>query len=400
MALSQLVKLFAASPWIGMLLTHHPVLLDELLDVRTLYQLLDRQALEDELLQELQKLDYDDLEQQMEALRYFKQSHVLHVAAADISHAMPLMKVSDHLTEIAEVVLDEVLQIALNAMAVKHGYPRCSPGHTKACTPGFCIIAYGKMGGIELGYGSDLDLVFLHDSRGEHQKTGGKKPIDNAVFFARLGQRIIHILNTLTPSGILYEVDMRLRPSGASGLLVSDMDAFAEYQRDEAWTWEHQALVRARPVVGDEGVAKQFTAVRHEILCRKRDAAELKKEVREMRERMRAELSRSKAGKFDIKQGCGGIADIEFMVQYGVLCWAHKYPDLTEFTDNIRILEGLERNGLMSAAEAALLSDAYRNYRARSHRLALQEESAIVGVEEFSEIRTQVAALWKQWMEE
>lgn len=397
-ALSQVVKLYAASPWIGMLLTQHPVLLDELLDARTLYELLDRSALEHELLQALQKFDYDDLEQQMEALRYFKQSRVLHVAAADVTRAMPLMKVSDHLTEIAEVVLDEVLQIALNAMASKHGYPRCSANYDKACTPGFCVIGYGKLGGIELGYGSDLDLVFLHDSRGDQQQTSGKKPIDNAVFFARLGQRIIHILNTLTPSGVLYEVDMRLRPSGASGLLVSDMDAYADYQREEAWTWEHQALVRARPVVGDEGVAEQFHVLRREVLCRKRNPDELQREVREMRERMRGELSRGRAGRFDIKQDRGGIADIEFMVQYGVLRWAHDHPDLTEFTDNIRILEGLARNGLMSEEQAEFLSDAYRGYRARIHRLALQEESAVVDADEFGEISARVAAIWQAWM--
>lgn len=398
-ALSQVVRLYAASPWIGMLLTRHPVLLDELLDARTLYELLDRRALEHELLQGLQKFDYDDLEQQMEALRYFKQSRVLHVAAADVARAMPLMEVSDHLTEIAEVVLDEVLQIALNALASRHGYPRCSANYDKACTPGFCIIGYGKLGGIELGYGSDLDLVFLHDSRGDQQQTSGKKPIDNAVFFARLGQRIIHILNTLTPSGVLYEVDMRLRPSGASGLLVSDVDAFADYQREEAWTWEHQALVRARPVAGDEGVARQFRALRREVLCRKRDPGELQKEVREMRERMRGELSRGRAGRFDIKQDRGGIADIEFMVQYGVLRWAHEYPDLTEYTDNIRILEGLARNGLMPDEEARFLGDAYRSYRARTHRLALQEEPAVVEGDEFREISERVAAMWRAWLE-
>ena len=183
---------------------------------------------------------------------------------------------------------------------------------SKNIEEGFAIIGYGKLGGIELGYGSDLDLVFLY-----HQANPDNP--QQSVFFVRLGQRIIHMLNTHTPAGVLYEVDMRLRPSGASGLLVSSIEAYEEYQRHDAWTWELQALVRARVIAGDGMIKERFEAIRREVLGRERDPEQLRREVREMRERMRSELSHARTGYFDIKQDKGGIADIEFIVQYGVL---------------------------------------------------------------------------------
>ncbi len=398
MALSQLVKLCAASPWIAALLTQHPLLLDELLDPRALYSPLTREALRRELAGALAGVDHDDLEQQMEVLRHFKQANVLRVAAADVAEAMPLMVVSDHLTEIAEVVLEQVLAIAWRDLAARHGVPPKAGGGGETPIRGFCIIAYGKLGGFELGYGSDLDLVFLHD--GEEGETGGARPVDAAVFYARLGQRIIHILNTFTPSGVLYQVDTRLRPSGSAGLLVSGMDAFAEYQRDSAWTWEHQALVRARPVAGDPALGARFDALRREILGRSRDRQGLRAEVRGMRERMRGELAKGGRGRLDLKQGRGGITDIEFLVQYAVLAWTWKHPDLARFTDNIRQLEALARNGLMSAADAERLADAYRAYRQRIHELTLQEEAALVDAEEYAGHRETVVRLWQEWMEE
>jgi [glutamine synthetase] adenylyltransferase / [glutamine synthetase]-adenylyl-L-tyrosine phosphorylase len=399
MALSQLVKLCAASPWIAGLLARHPALLDELLDPRTLYTPLGRERLEQELRGQLGQVPPDDLEQQMEVLRHFRQSNVLRVAAADVAEVMPLMVVSDHLTEIAEVVLGQVLELAWQHLVRRYGRPRCRM-EGQVHEPGFAIVAYGKLGGIELGYGSDLDLVFLHDSDGEEQATDGPKPVDNAVFFARLGQRIIHILSTQTPAGVLYEVDTRLRPSGASGLLVSSLAAFAEYQRAEAWTWEHQALVRARVVAGEPRLAHAFEGLRREVLSRPRDPEVLRREVREMRERMRAELGSRGTGWFDIKQDRGGIADIEFMVQYGVLSWAHGHPELLRYTDNIRQLEGLSQAGLMSAEEAGLLADAYRAFRAGIHRLTLQNEPARVTDAEFAEYRDAVARLWRERMED
>ena len=399
MALSQLVKLCAASPWIAGLLARHPILLDELLDPRTLYAPLDRAGLERQLKTQLAPVPEDDLEQQMDALRHFKQSNVLRVAAADVAGVMPLMVVSDHLTEVAEVVLGQVLELAWNHMVQRHGRPRCRVGG-ELREAHFAIVAYGKLGGIELGYGSDLDLVFLHDSTGEEQCTDGARPVDNAVFFTRLGQRIIHLLSTQTAAGVLYEVDTRLRPSGSSGLLVSSIEAFAEYQRAEAWTWEHQALVRARVVAGDRGLAQAFDALRREILYRPRDPDVLRAEVRNMRERMRQELGSRKPGCFDLKHGRGGIADIEFMVQYNVLLWANTHPELTRYTDNIRQLDGLAQAGLLTSEDAGLLADAYRAYRARVHSLTLQNESAVVDESEFREFREGVSRLWRELVEE
>ncbi len=398
LALSQLVKLCAASPWITRLLARQPVLLDELLDPRTLYAPLNRHALERDLAERLSAIADDDLEQQMETLRQFKQAAVLHVAAADVAGAMPLMVVSDHLTDIAEVVLTQALWLAWNHLTARHGVPQYTlDGVTH--NAGFAIIGYGKLGGIELGYGSDLDLVFLHDSAGDQQhssgqQSSGQKAIDNAVFFARLGQRIIHILSAQTPSGTLYEVDMRLRPSGTSGLLVSNLAAYADYQCNEAWTWEHQALVRARVVAGSATCATTFNELRHEILARHRDTAVLRKEVAEMRKRMRAELGLHQAGYFDLKQQQGGIADIEFMVQYGVLAWTSDHPALADFTDNIRQLQGFAAAGLMPEHDVQQLSNAYRAYRAALHRLTLQEEPAQVSDTEFRDERAAVTRLW------
>lgn len=398
-ALSQLVRLCAASSWIAAQLARHPLLLDELLDPRVLYVPLNRAALQRELAADLEPVAADDLEQQMEVLRHFKQTNVLRVAAADLAGVYPLMVVSDHLTEIAEVILGEMVRLARAHMAARHGLPRCR-ADGRVFEPGFAVIGYGKLGGIELGYGSDLDLVFLHDSAGEELGSSGAKPLDNAVYFARLGQRIIHMATAHTPSGVLYDIDMRLRPSGASGLLVSSVTAYADYQRKEAWTWEHQALVRARAVAGDAPVATAFDAVRREVLARRRDRAVLRREVREMRQRMRDELGQRDPARFDLKQDPGGIADIEFMVQYGALAWACDHPELLRYTDNIRLLEGFAGAGLMTAADVRLLSDAYRTYRARVHQLTLQDESALVGAEAFHALRAEVSRVWRMLMED
>ncbi len=397
MALSQVVQLFAQSEWISEHLTQHPVLLDEFLDPRTLYAPLRRQDLHRELDNILAHIADDDLEQQMESLRYFKQSHVLHVAAADLVNAISLIRVSDHLTEIAEVILEQVLDIVMRTLVKKYGHPVCGGGRDRK-TAGFIVIGYGKLGGIELGYGSDLDLVFLHNSTGKKQQTAGPKKLDNAVFFARLGQRFIHILNTPTASGVLYEVDMRLRPSGASGLLVTGLQAFRQYQLEEAWTWEHQALVRARAIVGDPELIDAFAQLRREILCQQRDPLQLRNDVVEMRERMRTELGSKHKDRFHLKQDAGGMADIEFIVQYLVLRWAHTYPDLVDYSDNLRQLEGLKRHGILRPVDADELFEAYRAYRARGHRQALTDEPSYVGTDCFIESRQRVKAMWQQIM--
>ncbi|MCF6325502.1 MAG: bifunctional [glutamate--ammonia ligase]-adenylyl-L-tyrosine phosphorylase/[glutamate--ammonia-ligase] adenylyltransferase [Gammaproteobacteria bacterium] len=388
MALSQLVQLFAASSWIAELLSQHPILMDELLDPRTLYAPPSREEMAQQLSAEIALVDEGDLERQMDVMRDFKQANVLRVAAADLMDVLPLMVVSDHLSWLAEVLLKEALTLAANHLRTKNRKKGKKSSHNGVPT-GFIVVAYGKMGGVELGYGSDLDLVFIHAT---------PKGDDNGIFYSRLGQRLIHMLNTLTPAGMLYEVDMRLRPNGASGLLVSDIAAFEGYQREDAWIWEHQALTRARVVAGDANLAAQFEAVRHEVLTRQRNETTLRQEVREMREKMRRELVRGGEDQFDVKQGAGGIADIEFMVQFGVLRWAHQHSELLEFTDNIRILERFERCGLAQAADVALLSEAYRAYRCCIHRFALQEQKALVGGGEFHAFRDGVVALWNRWM--
>ncbi len=397
--LSQLVKLSAASPWIADYLCRHPILLDELLDPRELYTPPDRAALALQLQEEFRQIDPLDMDVQMERLRIFKQANVLRVAAADVMDALPLMRVSDQLTWIAETILSHVLEIVRRQMVARYGRPRCRIDG-RSYEPGFAIIAYGKLGGIELGYGSDLDLVFLHDSAGERQVTDGERPIDNAVFFVRLGQRIVHALTTLTPAGQLYEVDTRLRPSGAAGILVSGLRAFDYYQREKAWLWEHQALVRARPVVGSKRIGEKFQRIRAEVLARPRDGSALKRQVREMRERMWRDLSTHHADKFDLKRDPGGIADIEFMVQYSVLAWAGQHSAVTEFTDNIRILDALGASGLLPADDARFLQDTYRGFRDRVHALSLQGQDTVVKADEFRAERERVKRLWREMMQE
>ena len=262
-ALRRLLTLCAASPWIAEQITRFPLLLDELLNEGRLFKPPLAPELAAELRERLTRIPEDDLEQQMEALRNFKLAHRLRVAASEIAGSLPLMKVSDYLTWLAEAILEQVLALAWRQTVAKYGTPQRADG--SLCDPGFIIVGYGKVGGIELGHGSDLDLVFIHD--GDPQaETDGAKPIDGAQFFTRLGQRIIHLLTTQTNSGQLYEVDMRLRPSGASGLLVSSLGAFARYQENEAWTWEHQALVRARVLVGSQDVGRAFEGVRARVL--------------------------------------------------------------------------------------------------------------------------------------
>ncbi|TDV66005.1 bifunctional [glutamate--ammonia ligase]-adenylyl-L-tyrosine phosphorylase/[glutamate--ammonia-ligase] adenylyltransferase [Pseudomonas sp. LP_7_YM] len=404
-ALRRLLTLCAASPWIAEQIARFPLLLDELLNEGRLFSPPQAPELAAELRERLTRIPEDDLEQQMEALRHFKLAHRLRVAASEITGSLPLMKVSDYLTWLAEAIIEQVLALAWRHTVARHGTPQRPDG--SLCDPGFVIVGYGKVGGIELGHGSDLDLVFIHD--GDPQaETDGAKPIDGAQFFTRLGQRIIHLITTQTNSGQLYEVDMRLRPSGASGLLVGSLGAFSRYQEKEAWTWEHQALVRARVLVGSADVGKGFEAVRASVLGRERDLPLLRQEVSTMRAKMRDNLGTraTAAGKganafeatarFDLKQDAGGIVDIEFMVQYAALAWSREHPALLRYTDNIRILEGLEAAGLISAADASLLREAYKAYRSAAHRQALQKDAGVVSGDQFASERREVMRIWEQ----
>lgn len=392
--LRQLVRLAAASPWVGDYLARHPILLDELITPESLHRPPDRAGLEQILDAQFARIEPDDDEQVMDQLRHFRHAQVFRVAAADILGALPVMKVSDHLTWIAEVTLNRVLAVAWRKTTARHGEPEYHiDGQRRRAQ--FVIVGYGKLGGYEMGYQSDLDIVFLHDSQGEKQYTNGRRSLDNATFFARLATRIISLLTTLTAAGELYEVDTRLRPSGKSGLLVSSLEAFRRYQENEAWTWEHQALVRARPVAGDAALADAFGRLRSAILSRPRDRAALRAEVVKMRETMWREHKVLEADWFDLKRSPGGITDIEFIVQYLVLAHAADHPGLTRWTDNIRILVTLADAGIIDPAEAQGLMDAYRAMRDKIHRLNLLGRSARLPADAFANERALVRRLWR-----
>ncbi|PHQ23841.1 bifunctional [glutamate--ammonia ligase]-adenylyl-L-tyrosine phosphorylase/[glutamate--ammonia-ligase] adenylyltransferase [Marinobacter guineae] len=397
-ARTQLVRLCSESPWIASQLAETPLLLDELLNAESLYNPPAKAELQDDLRQQMLRIPFEDLEEQMESLRHFKKAHILRVAASELKGTLPLMKVSDYLTWIAEVVLDHVVDVAFANLVSRHGYPRRADG--SACETDFAIIGYGKLGGIELGYTSDLDLVFVHSANPE-LATDGEKPIDNAVFYTRLGQRIVHILNTQTPSGQLYEVDMRLRPSGNSGLLVSTLQAFEKYQREDAWTWEHQALARARGVAGCTETLEAFESIRHTTLCQSRDRDKLRADVVEMREKMRVSLGTPESRQaevFHIKHDTGGIIDIEFMVQYLMLAWCSEHPELTQWSDNIRQMEELGRAGVMAVEDAEKLRETFIALRSTIHRRALQNLNSQVEGDAFPEERDYIRSMWKKVM--
>ncbi|MDH3513430.1 MAG: bifunctional [glutamate--ammonia ligase]-adenylyl-L-tyrosine phosphorylase/[glutamate--ammonia-ligase] adenylyltransferase [Gammaproteobacteria bacterium] len=389
--LSQLVQLGGASPWIAHWIAQHPILLDELLDP-ALHELPTPETVQDELRQRLAHIPEEDLELQMEVLREFRHAHVLRVAALDVGPGLAPEQTGAALAAVAEGMVAAALDLARRDLGRKHGAPHCPD--TEAA-PGFAVIGYGKLGSRELGYGSDLDMIYLYEGCADGA-TRGSRPLPNEAFFARLGQRLIHILTTRTPGGILYEVDMRLRPSGKSGPLVSSLEAFGKYQRDHAWTWEHQALVRARPVAGDARLRQAFAGIREEILRRPRDPAGLRAEVREMREKMAAEKVNHDATQADIKHDPGGIVDIEFMVQYWVLRWAHDHPGLTRHTENIQILEALEAEGLLEPERARLLTEAYRRYLSVEHRLKLMERGSLANPAELGNWPERVREIWDE----
>lgn len=384
-ARQRLVSLCARSRLLAEEVAAHPVLLDELIDPRVFEHPPTRQELVDEMARRFEGVAADDLEAQMEALRRFQRASTFRIALADLNRVLPLMKVSDCLTELAEQVLHKVLALAGAQMAQKFGLDAASGNPV-----GFAVIAYGKLGGLELGYGSDLDLVFVYS----HARADNPDLPEASVFCTRLAQRIVHMLSTQTRSGRLYEVDTRLRPSGKSGLLVSEIEAFADYQRKEAWTWEHQALLRARWVAGDAALGERFARLRESVLCQPREPQTLQQDIVRMRERMRKELDRSDAESFDLKQGRGGLTDIEFLVQFFVLREAAREPGLVRWSDNIRQLADLAAAGIISAETAEMLADIYRRYRKQLHRLALDGAGPTVADSEWLAERKQVNSCW------
>ena len=397
-ALFHLVKLCAASPWVTEQIARFPLLLDELLDPISLYQPVPFHQYSDELRQALLRVEPEDLELQIETLRQFKLSQQLKIAAADISNALPVMQVSDHLTHLAETIIVQVVDIAWQQIVAKHGVPVCeTQGPKNIQNKGFAVLGFGKLGGWELGYGSDLDLVFLHNCDGQ-QLTDGKKPIGASGFYIKLAQRILHIFTIKTGLGLLYDVDMRLRPSGNAGLLVCHVNGFATYETENAWTWEHQALCRARFILGCHELLECFTAVRLTVLSKPRVLLELANEVVSMREKMRAHLAKGDAENIDLKQDAGGIADIEFIVQFMLLTHTNAFPSLAKWPDNVRILANLARLSLITKAEADILNQAYLEYRNYAHRLALQNAPLAAINPSIADFQTKVKAIWNKYL--
>lgn len=394
-ALQRLVNLAERSDFLPAQIVESPMLLDELLDPRIFEQPPSRASLEGDFAQLLAGEPAGDTERLLEAMQRFQRMAVFRIAVADLAGALPLMKVSDRLTDTAELVLEFALATARRELTERYGTPLCGDPAAPVAAE-FCIIAYGKLAGLELGYGSDLDLVFLHHGTGTLSETDGAQPLDNQRFFARLTQRLLHFLTIQTRSGRLYEVDTRLRPSGRSGLMVASLDAFAVYQRRDAWTWEHQALLRSRSVAGDAGLRALFEQERREVLCHHVKREQLAEDVRAMRARMRRELSKGGADRFDIKQDAGGLADLEFLVDYWVLRSAGDWPELVTYPDNVRQLEALERVGLITSALASELRAIYLAFRRRLHELALAGGGRVVEASEFRVERDRVRAVWER----
>ncbi len=382
--LDRVITICRNSPDLASQLSVSPVLLDTLVDPRGSSVALDRQGLAARLDAQLDGADSDDEERQLIALREFRKASMFDVAVADMEHQLPLMKISDRLTDIAELVLERALEMAKAQLQDRHGTPRRDDGNGEPAQ--FVIIGYGKLGGIELGYGSDLDLVFLFDDGGEGC-TDGEKSVDNAQYFSKLSRRLIQILTVPTRAGTLYEIDMRLRPSGRSGLLVSRLGAYETYQREQAWTWEHQALIRARAVAGDPGLRADYEELRRALLQQPREHKKLAHDVAYMRGKMKAGLNRSTETTFDLKQGDGGLVDLEFLVQFLVLAHSSDVPSLAAFSDNVRQLEAIEAAGLLEEVTAGSLRSAYVALRGKMHEHALAGKSVLVDQGEFVEER-------------
>ena len=366
-ALSRLVELVARSQPIADKLRESPELLDELLFPKRLFTVPSKEDIRALLENATSQLDPDDLEGIMHELRRFKDAVVFRVAVSELEGSIPLMKVSDNLSFLAEVIVEKAVEVAYGQLTGKYGKPSGAAD--------FCVLAYGKLGGIELSYESDLDLVFV--SSGEEGVTTGAKVIEHQRFFTRLAQRVVHILSTTMMGGRLYEVDLRLRPNGDSGLLVTSFPALKKYLEFDAWTWEHQALVRARVVAGGSALVKKVEELRAEVLSQHRDDAALANDVTSMRHKMRdhqADVG-AKSKQIDLKYGRGGIVDIEFVVQYLVLKHAASHPQICRWSDVVRILDSLEVAGILSKDNANSLRDAYLQLRAATHRIAMSYDT-------------------------
>ncbi|MDO4895895.1 MAG: bifunctional [glutamate--ammonia ligase]-adenylyl-L-tyrosine phosphorylase/[glutamate--ammonia-ligase] adenylyltransferase [Moraxella sp.] len=392
-----LIPMLSASPWIARELSLHPMLLDNFLQKRYLH-LPDKDELTDILRQSLLRvLPFDD-EHYLSVIRTFKKTQVLAVATADILGLRHIMKVSDSLTFIAEVVLSSALRRAFDELVAKHGYPKLSSGgYATDESMGVAIIGYGKLGGIEMSYASDLDVVFLHhlDEKADTKASDTQRAVSGMKFASRVVQKVLGYLTTQTRDGRAYEMDMRLRPSGNAGVMIVSTHAFGIYQEDKAWAWEHQALVRARAITGDMAVRQAFETIRNQVLCTPRQLDQVKTDVLAMRQKMQSHLGTNKAHTFDLKQDFGGLVDIEFLAQFMVLAHAHHYPNLAIWSDNVRIFEEIGKTGLWDKTRCDELTGAYLTLRQKTHELALSDKSIITDDTDWQEVRQMVKGVWQ-----
>ena len=396
-ALKQLNQLCDASAWLAEYIAKFPILLDELIDPKFLNNPPQLSSYALELREIMLRVPEDDLEAQMQSLRQFKQVQQLRIAASDIVGVLPLTKVSDHLTVLAEAIIAESIAMAWQQVSSRFGVPKSVIGQDHK---GFCVLGYGKTGGFELSYSSDLDLVFLHDSQENDTTDGdehGLKSVSASHFYGKLAQRLMHIFNTRMSNGILYELDMRLRPSGNAGLLVVHINTFSQYQLQDAWTWEHQALVRARAVYGHSAIVDEFIQIREKVLTQSRDKQALKQAVNDMRAKMRTHLDKTSEDFFDIKQGVGGLVDIEFLVQYLVLLYSHQYHDIVKCYDNLGLLKQLQKQGVIDDISQQILSECYVNLRDLGHRATLKNEPPII-TEAIAKNIAEVTRIYQQYL--
>ncbi len=370
--LVKLVHLFDSSSWIAAEVTRHPILLESLLYPEQLDTRFDEDKLRETLSVQLNNVSGDE-EMELDVLRQFKREQTIIIATAEIAQQIDTHEVSMHLSKLAEILLQAVYQLSLETLTRQYGSPQCMIDGTPF-TPALGIIAYGKLGGFELHYQSDLDIIFLHNSSGQNQYTNGPREIDNATFFSRLAQKIISRITLLTAAGKLYEIDTRLRPDGASGMLVSSVNAYHQYQMEKAWVWEHQAIIRARFVAGDQSVIKDFSSTRLTVLKKAHKDEQLAKAIVDMREKMYQVKKPVEGEIINIKHSRGCMVDIEFMVQYLVLLHANKFASLCESTDNIGLINELHRLQLVDESFLQL-GDIYQTFHKWLHTRVLQNQS-------------------------
>jgi len=370
--LPRLAQLMGASQWAADYLTRHPILLDELLDARVLLAEPDWGSWQSELARLLAG-HAGDVERQMDVLRHFQHAQSFRLLAQDLAGTLTVERLADHLSALADIILAATLA---EVWAQTQG--------ADAPPPKFAIIGFGKLGGKELGYASDLDLVFLYDDADESAQER----------YLRLARRLVTWLTSMTPAGQLYDIDLRLRPDGAKGLMSSSLAGFRRYEREQAWTWEHQALTRARFVAGDAAIGAAFEAERNAILCLPRDREKLEADVIDMRRRMYGGHP-NPTPLFDLKHDMGGMVDVEFIVQYLVLMHAHDHAALTRNLGNIALLRIAGELGLVPGPLAATVANAYRDYRRLQHQIRLTgAPHARVDAIAHADRRAAVNALW------